>query len=96
MHGMRQRLLSESNISGSQNPAHGGVASQMPGVREEFQSAEQSEDPLADAHRHQTVPLRFLRQGVPAQLRFEETLTDAQPGHGDVALVARVDPRTWI
>lgn len=49
VHGMRKRLLPVSDFGGSQNPAHGRISPQMPGLQQEFQPKIESEDSSADA-----------------------------------------------
>ena len=102
MRRVRQGLLPESHPRGAQDPAHGGVAAQVPGVRAQLQSAQQPQDPPAHPHGHQAVSLRLLRQGVPAQLRSAPALAHPQSRrHGEhVALglaraAARRRPPRW-
>lgn len=76
MHRMRQRFLSIANPGRSQDPAHGGVPTQMPCMQPQLQPALQSEDPSAHPHRHQTVQLFGLWQSVPTELRPTEAQLD--------------------
>ncbi|KAK1122102.1 hypothetical protein K0M31_009942 [Melipona bicolor] len=91
MRGVRQRILSEQDTRGAQDPPHGGVAAQVSRLFQEFQPEEQPEDPPSHAHGHQALPLCLLRQGVPQELRPQEALVDAQFGGIDVAAAAAGD-----
>lgn len=50
MQRMRERILSKQDSRGSQDPTHGGVASQMPRLLEKLQPKEQPEDTSSHAH----------------------------------------------
>ena len=62
-------VLPVTYAGSAQDPAHGGVASQVSGVQQELQPALQPQDAPAHPHRHQTVQLFFLRESLPSELR---------------------------
>ncbi|KAG8035585.1 hypothetical protein G9C98_001013 [Cotesia typhae] len=75
---MRKRILPKPYPCGAQDSPHGGVAPQVPGLRAQFQSAQQLEDALIDPYGHKTVSLRLLRKSFPKKLRPPQALADPQ------------------
>lgn len=52
VHRVRQGILSEQDAGCPQDFAHGGIAAQVPRLRQEFQSEEQPQDPSSHSHGH--------------------------------------------
>lgn len=75
MPGVRQRFLPIQNISSPQDPPHGRIPAQVPGLFQIIQPAIQPENSPSNAHRHQTVQLLRVRQSLQEKLRPQE----AQP-----------------
>lgn len=76
MRRVRQGLLPEPDPRGAQDPAHGGVAAQVPGLRAQLQPAQQPQNPPSNPHRPQALRVQRLRQGLPAQLRSTQARPD--------------------
>lgn len=73
---MWQRFLPIAHTGRAQDPPHGRVAAQMPGVQSQLQPALKSENPSTHTHRSQAVRMQHLRQSVPSQLRSAKACVD--------------------
>lgn len=75
---VRQRFLPKPYPSRAQNPSHGRISSQMPGLRSKLQPTQQPENPPPHSHGSQTLRVYLVRQGVSQKLRPEEARVDAR------------------
>ena len=75
---MWQRILPVEDPGGTQNPSHGGVASQMSGLQPKLQSAVEPQNSFAHPYRPQALRMQLLRESIQKKLRFEETCVDSR------------------
>lgn len=64
MSGMRQGFLSVQNVSCPQNSTYGRISPQVSGLQSKFQPKVESKDPFVDTHRHKTIQLFLMWEGL--------------------------------